>query len=134
MAKAQLLRTSHSKVKKALLNFGPLLAHAKVVAQIHDLTLVDMRFVKPLDEMLLTQLALDHQHFFTLEDHAIAAGAGSAVSEFLADKAVAFTHLGIPDDFIAHGTREQQLHLCGLDVAGIAKAVRAVTDKGLNKP
>ncbi len=120
---AKLLRRSHNNTGQALLNFGPLLDSAKIVAAEQDLTLVDMRFVKPLDETLLSQLATDHQHFFTLEDHAIAAGAGSAVSEFLASKAVTFTHLGIPDKLIPHATREQQLTICGLDVQGIRAAV-----------
>ncbi|MFT5705736.1 MAG: 1-deoxy-D-xylulose-5-phosphate synthase [Oceanospirillaceae bacterium] len=123
LGKANLLRRGKSNM--ALLNFGPLIEQAKINAQKYDLCLVDMRFVKPLDTELLTQLADDHHHFFTLEDHAIAAGAGSAVSEYLADKAVTFTHLGIPDAFIPHGTREQQLAICGLDAAGIDRAIAA---------
>jgi 1-deoxy-D-xylulose-5-phosphate synthase len=113
------------KSKMALLNFGPLLPQALENAQRFDLTLVDMRFVKPLDEGLLDELANDHHHFFTLEDHAIAAGAGSAVGQYLADRQVTFTHLGIPDALIAHGTREEQLEICGLDTQGIAKAIQA---------
>jgi len=121
IGQASLLRRGNSKM--ALLNFGPLLQDASYVAEDYDLTLVDMRFVKPLDEALLSELAADHQHFFTLEDHAIAAGAGSAVSQFLAEQPVTFTHLGIPDTLIPHGTREQQLKICGLDEKGIAQAV-----------
>ena len=76
--------------------------------------------VKPLDEKLLDELTNNHNHFFTLEDHAIAAGAGSAVGQYLADHQVTLTHLGIPDALIAHGTREEQLEICGLDTQGIA--------------
>ena len=109
----------------ALLNFGPLLPQALENAQRFDLTLVDMRFVKPLDEALLDELAKAHNHFFTLEDHAITAGAGSAVGQYLADRPVTFTHLGIPDALIAHGTREEQLEICGLDSQGIARSIQA---------
>lgn len=122
LGKAKVLRQGNSKM--ALLNFGPLIAQAIENANQFDLTLVDMRFVKPLDEQLLDELAKTHHHFFTLEDHAIAAGAGSAVSQYLADSPVTFTHLGIPDALIAHGTREQQLAICGLDSEGIAQAIR----------
>ncbi|MEH6442956.1 MAG: 1-deoxy-D-xylulose-5-phosphate synthase [Oceanospirillaceae bacterium] len=123
VGKANLLRRGKSKM--ALLNFGPLIEQAKINAQKYDLSLVDMRFAKPLDTELLTKLADDHHHFFTLEDHAIAGGAGSAVSEYLADKAVTFTHLGIPDAFIPHGTRDQQLAMCGLDAVGIDRIIAA---------
>ena len=92
-----------------------------------------MRFVKPLDGRLLTALAQDHKHFFTLEDHAISGGAGSAVSEFLAASSVTLTHLGIPDLFIAHGAREQQLEICKLDTKGISDAVTEVKQKLLGK-
>ena len=122
LARAELLRTGNSKA--ALLNFGPLLASAKIVADKYDLTLVDMRFVKPLDTQLLTQLLQQHQYLFTLEDHAIAGGAGTAVSEFLAEKLVRICHLGIPDKLIPHGTREQQLSICGLDEAGIEQTIK----------
>lgn len=117
------------KQKIALLNFGPLLESAKQVAKTLQLTLVDMRFVKPLDEKLLTELALDHQHFFTLEDHAIAGGAGSAVSEFFAAQRLQITHLGIPDRFIEHATREQQLALCALDVDSISRTINCYLEK-----
>jgi len=120
--KAEVLRKGKSKA--VLLNFGPLLPNSLKSCEKYDLTLVDMRFVKPLDEELLAQLSVDHQYFFTLEDHAVQAGAGSAVSEFLSDKALNFCHLGIPDELIAHATREQQLAYCELDEAGIARKVQ----------
>jgi len=116
-----LIAPGHPKI--AVLNFGPFINEAAIVAEKYNLTLVDMRYVKPLDEQLLIDLALSHQHFITIEDHAICAGAGSAVSQFLADKPVTFTHLGIPDQFIPHGTREEQLAICALDIKGITAAV-----------
>ncbi|ESP93639.1 1-deoxy-D-xylulose-5-phosphate synthase [Pseudoalteromonas luteoviolacea] len=107
--------------KLAILNFGTLLDNARSVAQQLDATLIDMRFVKPLDESLLTTLAQTHTHFITLEDNAIAGGAGSAVSEFLAQQNIArpVKHLGIPDEFIKHGTQDQMHSEMGLDSEGI---------------
>jgi len=122
LGKAQLLRSSNSGA--VLLNFGPLLNNCLKAVEKYDLTLVDMRFVKPLDVQLLTQLSTNNQYFFTVEDHAVAAGAGSAVAELLADKALNFCHMGIPDSLIAHATREQQLAFCHLDESGIEKTVK----------
>ncbi|MGK0443791.1 MAG: 1-deoxy-D-xylulose-5-phosphate synthase [Bermanella sp.] len=111
----------------ALLCFGPLLKEAKQAAeqfaQTHGktLTLVDMRFVKPLDEALLITLSETHQHIVTLEDNAIMGGAGSAVTEFYARHDIQrnMTILGIPDAYIEHGSQQQQWHEMGLDAQGI---------------
>lgn len=119
----QLTHCSKQTNKVALLNFGPLLDSAIEVANNLDLSLIDMRFVKPLDSELLSKLATDHQYFFTLEDHAIAGGAGSSVGEFFSDKPNQVIHLGIPDSFIAHGSREEQLTICKLDTAGIHNTI-----------
>jgi 1-deoxy-D-xylulose-5-phosphate synthase len=130
IGKARLLKEANSSLianteqKMAILNFGPFINDVTIVAEKYNLTLVDMRFVKPLDEQLLTSLAQSHQHFFTIEDHAISAGAGSAVSQYLANKPVTFTHLGIPDRLIPHGSREEQLAICALDIAGITAVVQ----------
>lgn len=124
LGKANVIRRGHSGF--ALLNFGPLLNNLAAIADEMDLTLVDMRFVKPLDQALLTSLSSDHSHFFTLEDHAIAAGAGSAVSQYLADKKLSYTYMGIEDEYIAHGSREQQLAICGLDEQGISATIKRV--------
>ncbi len=111
--KAKNIRTGK---RVAILNFGPLLDTAYQVAERLDVTLIDMRFVKPLDIECLSHIAHSHDIIATLEDHAIAGGAGSAVGEYLAT--VHYTgklHLfGIPDEFIAHATREQQLTRHGL--------------------
>ncbi|MBQ4814143.1 1-deoxy-D-xylulose-5-phosphate synthase [Pseudoalteromonas luteoviolacea] len=107
--------------KLAILNFGTLLDNARHAAQELDATLIDMRFVKPLDTALLETLAQTHNHFITLEDNAVAGGAGSAVSEFFAQSKITqpVMHLGIPDEFIKHGTQAQMHSEMGLDSEGI---------------
>lgn len=109
----------------ALLNFGPLLKEARVAAEKLDLTLVDMRFVKPLDTQLLDQLVKSHPLLITLEDHAVKGGAGSEVSEYLHSKGFnnQLLTLGIPDRWIEHATRAEQLSECGLDSQGIIKTL-----------
>ncbi|MGB1236989.1 MAG: 1-deoxy-D-xylulose-5-phosphate synthase [Pseudomonadales bacterium] len=121
IGRANLLRTGASKI--VILNFGPLLESARTCAEQWDLSLVDMRFVKPLDETLLDALCENHSHFITLEDHAVTGGAGSAVMEYLAPKNVRITALGVPDRWIGHATKEQQLAQCGLDSTGISALV-----------
>lgn len=105
----------------AILAFGPLLSACQHAAEQLNATLVDMRFVKPLDEALLTELANSHQHFVTVEDNAIMGGAGSAVAEFVMQQQlkVQLTLLGLPDSFIKHGTQQEIYSELGLDSAGI---------------
>ncbi|ULG70781.1 1-deoxy-D-xylulose-5-phosphate synthase [Marinobacterium sediminicola] len=114
-------RTLREGSKVALLNFGPLLNSAQQVAEANDYTLVDMRFVKPLDSKRLEALAASHELLVSIEDHAVQGGAGSAVAEFLqqAGLTTPLLMLGIPDRWIAHATREEQLIECGLDAGGI---------------
>ena len=111
--------------KVALLNFGPLLKTAQAVADSQNYSLVDMRFVKPLDGKMVEKLANNHQLLVTLEDHSIIGGAGSEVSEHLhhIQSSKPLLTLGIPDKWIGHATREEQLAECGLDQAGIAQAI-----------
>lgn len=96
----------------ALLNFGALLPQAKALAHEQGYTLVDMRFVKPLDTELLTYLMSSHQKFITLEDHALNAGAGSAVCEFTSTCGWNGTveRWGIPDYWIEHAPRDIQIN------------------------
>jgi 1-deoxy-D-xylulose-5-phosphate synthase len=110
----------------ALLNFGPLLDSARQVADTSGYTLVDMRFVKPLDSCMVEQLADEHELLVTLEDHAIQGGAGSAVAELCTQAALdtELLLLGIPDRWIGHASRSEQLAECGLDTAGIETAIR----------
>jgi 1-deoxy-D-xylulose-5-phosphate synthase len=116
--------------KVAILAFGTLLAPALAVAERLNATVVDMRFVKPLDEALVREMAQSHKLLVTLEEHAVMGGAGSAVNEFLArDKLVLpVLNLGIPDAFIEHGTPAEMLASCGLDEAGIERGIRARLD------
>ena len=111
----------------ALLVFGVQLTEALVVGERLDATVVDMRFVKPLDEALVRQLAASHELLVTLEENSIMGGAGSAVGEFLAaeQRLVPLLHLGLPDRYVEHAKPAQMLAECGLDAAGIEAAVRA---------
>jgi len=109
----------------AILGFGTLTAAAMPVAEALDATLVDMRFVKPLDETLLLELATSHQAFVTLEEAAIMGGAGSAVLECFSREAIRLPvlQLGIPDRFVDHGDQAQLLAGLGLDSQGIHQAI-----------
>jgi 1-deoxy-D-xylulose-5-phosphate synthase len=122
IGKAELRRCGHGL---AILSFGAMLAPATDIAAELDATLVNMRFVKPLDETLLLELTKDHSAFVTLEDNVIAGGAGAAVSECLAAHGVTLPvlHLGLPDAFLEHGSREEVLSEAGLDLPGIRKAI-----------
>jgi len=124
LGKAELRRRGRGL---ALLSFGAMLAPAAEIAAELDATLVNMRFVKPLDEALVLELARTHEVFVTLEDNAVAGGAGSAVAECLAAHGVVkpILHLGLPDAYLEHGSREEVLSMAGLDLPGIRNAIRA---------
>ena len=111
----------------ALLAFGSTLAAAEQAGQAMGLTVVNMRFVKPLDRGLVMELAQDHEGFVTLEDNVVMGGAGSGVAELLSAESVVMPilHLGLPDEFQHHASREQLLSEAGLDAAGIGRAVLA---------
>jgi len=110
----------------AILVFGTLLKAAKVAAENLDATLVDMRFVKPLDEALIAELAASHKLLVTLEENTIKGGAGSAVGEVLdaGNLLVPLLSLGLPDRFLEHGRASDMLAACGLDAAGIENSIR----------
>ncbi|NYT86591.1 1-deoxy-D-xylulose-5-phosphate synthase [Pollutimonas harenae] len=110
----------------ALLVFGTLASAAVQAAENLGATVVDMRFVKPLDETLLQDLAGTHQAFVTIEDAAIMGGAGSAVLEFFSQKGIAcpVLQLGLPDIFIDHGDQAAILAELGLNAAGIEASIR----------
>ena len=109
----------------AILAFGTLLHAAGAAADKLDATLVDMRFVKPLDTELVLELARSHDGFVTLEEGCVMGGAGSAVLECLSAAAVMMPvlQLGLPDHFVEHGDPAKLLALCGLDAAGIEAAI-----------
>ncbi|MBX9761854.1 MAG: 1-deoxy-D-xylulose-5-phosphate synthase [Pseudomonadaceae bacterium] len=110
----------------ALLVFGVQLSEALKVGETLNATVVDMRFVKPLDEALVRQLAAEHELLVTVEENSVMGGAGSAVSEFLAaeNSLTPILHLGLPDYYVEHAKPAQMLAECGLDAAGIEAAVR----------
>jgi len=110
----------------ALLAFGSRVAPAEIVGERLDATVANMRFVKPLDEALIMDLAGRHRLLVTIEENTIAGGAGSAVAELLADHGLAVhcLHLGLPDRCQEQATHDEQLVACGLDEAGIEVAVR----------
>lgn len=114
----------------ALLAFGTLLAPALEAAESLDASVVNMRFVKPLDEATVLEMARTHRLLVTLEENVVAGGAGSAVSELLGARGVEVRclHLGLPDRYLDQATQQEQLAACGLDVPGIEIAVRDVLD------
>ena len=124
IGKAELRRRGHGL---ALLSFGAMLEPAATLAAEFDATLINMRFVKPLDEALIVELANSHEAFVTLEDNAVAGGAGSAVAECLAAHGITLPllQLGLPDVYLEHGSREEVLAMAGLDLPGIRHAIRA---------
>ncbi|MCE7951048.1 MAG: 1-deoxy-D-xylulose-5-phosphate synthase [Xanthomonadales bacterium PRO7] len=111
----------------AILAFGSPLADALVVGAELGASVVNMRFVKPLDEALVLELARSHTVLVTVEDNAVAGGAGSAVAEFLAARNLQtpLLQLGLPDAFLEHASREQLLDEAGIDASGIRKAILA---------
>lgn len=110
----------------AILNFGALLATAQKVAEKLDATLMDMRFVKPLDTTLIDTVTDNHQLLVTLEDNVVSGGAGSAVNEWLFahKKSVQMLNLGLPDRFIEHATRYEQLASCHLTPESIEATIK----------
>ncbi|ALS99642.1 1-deoxy-D-xylulose-5-phosphate synthase [Lacimicrobium alkaliphilum] len=115
----------------AILNFGTLLPGAREAAEEIDATLVDMKFVKPLDEELLHQIAKDHTTLVTLEDGAVMGGAGSAVGESLHRQKQdnQLLCLGLPDQFIMQGTQQQMYAELKIDGAGIIEQIRNFVEK-----
>ncbi len=109
----------------ALLCFGPLLHEALKVADDLDISVIDMRSVKPLDRTTLREAALSHEHLITLEDHACMGGAGSAVLEALQDMGlrIALTRMGLPDEVTVQGSQAELYAYYGLDAHGIERTV-----------
>jgi 1-deoxy-D-xylulose-5-phosphate synthase len=107
-----------------ILNFGSLLSESIAAGDKLNATVVDMRFVKPIDELLIAQLAESHDLIVTVEENTIAGGAGSAVNEYLADKEIVLPtlNLGLSDEFLNHGTHQELLTQSGLDSDGIYNA------------
>lgn len=117
--------------KVAILSFGTLLSNALEAAEQINATVVDMRFVKPLDEALILEMANTHNLIVTLEENAIMGGAGSGVNEFLMSekKILPVLNLGLPDFFIPQGTQDELLADLGLDATGIVSAINTYQNK-----
>ncbi|GAA0510277.1 1-deoxy-D-xylulose-5-phosphate synthase [Tatumella terrea] len=111
--------------KIAILNFGTLLPEAESVAETLNATLADMRFVKPMDQALVLELAESHDMLVTLEEGTISGGAGSGVNEILmaVRRMTPVLNLGLPDRFISQGTQDEVRHDLGLDAEGILAAI-----------
>ena len=124
VGKAQVRRMGSSGL--LILAFGALVKSAEIIAERLDATVVNMRFVKPLDEELVIRLAAKHSALVTVEENAVAGGAGSAVIELLANcgHVLPTLTLGIPDRFVEHGSREDCLAAAELDLASLESAVR----------
>src|SRR6266478_3267406 len=123
VGRAQLRREGRSGL--ALLAFRTMVEPAHKIAERLDATLVNMRFVKPLDEDLIIELAARHRAIVTIEENATGGGAGSAVGELLASEGLQLPllQLGIPDRFIEHGSRDSGLAAAGLDAAGLGGSI-----------
>ena len=120
-------REVRSGKQVAILNFGALLPYALLAANQLNATVVDMRWVKPMDTKIIETLAGEYDLLVTLEDNAISGGAGSGVNQCLVEQhlLVGVLNLGIPDAFIEHGTSEEQHAWIGLDGPGIERAIKA---------
>jgi 1-deoxy-D-xylulose-5-phosphate synthase len=123
VGKAQTRREGRSGL--AIVGIGSMVPMCEPIADRLDATFVNLRFVKPLDEELILRIAASHRALVTVEENVIAGGAGSAISECLAANGLALPilHLGIPDRFIEHGSREDCLAAAGLDLPSIEAAI-----------
>ena len=127
VGKARLVRESmgRRRPRVAILAFGAMVQPALEAAEMLDASVVDMRFVKPLDAEMVLEMANENDLLVTIEDNVRQGGAGSAVNELLVTQhhQVPVLNLGLPDEFVEHGSREQLLSQCGLDAQGIQRAV-----------
>lgn len=112
--------------KIAILAFGSMVTPAQAVGDTLNATVVNMRFVKPLDTYLIKELATTHELLVTLEENTIAGGAGSTINDYLASQAIPSNvlNLGLPDKFIHHGEPQTLLARCGLDTKGIINSIK----------
>jgi 1-deoxy-D-xylulose-5-phosphate synthase len=123
IGKAQIRRAG---ARVAILAFGSMLKPALEAGEALDATVVNMRFVKPLDSDIVRELARTHELLVTVEEHQIMGGAGSAVCELLATEETRILLLGLPDRFIDHGDPGRLLASVGLDAEGIRKSITAI--------
>jgi 1-deoxy-D-xylulose-5-phosphate synthase len=123
VGRAQVRREGRSGL--AILAFGALVDTARKIAERLDATLVNMRFVKPLDEATVIAMATRHRALITIEENSVMGGGGSAIGECLAAHGIGIPllQLGIPDRFIEHGSRDTCLAAAGLDLAGLSARI-----------
>ena len=123
IGKAKLIREGQGV---AILSFGSVLGAAAIVADSLNASLVDMRFVKPMDEDMIRKMALNHDLLVTVEENSVMAGAGSAINEYLAraDLSTPTLNLGVPDNFIHQDKPDNMLAFCGLDSVGILQSIK----------
>ena len=128
IGKAKLIREGKSNI--IFLNFGALLDEAEIVSKEMDMTLIDMRFVKPLDEDMLHKYLNNADMFVSLEDGSISGGAGSAVQEYCGRNNIIIKSLlfGIPDEFIDHASREEMLDQAGLSATKILDKLKTLQE------
>ena len=121
----------HEGQQIAILSFGSMLQTALETAESLNATVVNMRFIKPLDEEMVLKMAQTHDILITLEDNAIMGGAGSAVNECLAkhQQLTPVLNLGLPDKFLEHGTRNEILHDAGLSTSDIIAALETFIEE-----
>ncbi|MGQ0501475.1 MAG: 1-deoxy-D-xylulose-5-phosphate synthase [Panacagrimonas sp.] len=128
VGKGRILRQAHGRRRPrvAFVAFGAMVSVALEAADILDAVVADMRFVKPLDHELILELANENDLIVTIEDNARCGGAGSGVNEVLVAQhhTVPVINLGLPDQFVEHGTREELMAQIGLDSAGVLRAVQ----------
>jgi 1-deoxy-D-xylulose-5-phosphate synthase len=117
----------HQGSRIAILAWGSMVTPALTVGKQLNATVINMRFVKPIDEALILELAKSHDVFVTVEENVLAGGAGSAVNDFLQAQRILMPVLNIalPDSFVEQGTREELLAFCGLDAASILAKIEA---------
>lgn len=126
---AKQVRSGHSL---AILSFGTMLEVAEQVAEVIDATVVNMRFIKPLDENMIIALTKQHNFIVTIEDNVIAGGAGSGVNEVITRENLPgrVLNLGLPDYFQEHGSRDDLLHEAGLDKSGVLCQINKIYPLG----
>ena len=128
MGKAKIIREGTDGSKIAVLAFGSPVYDALQVGEKLDATVVNMRFVKPIDASLIKKVAQHHEYIITVEDNVVAGGAGSAVNEVLAsNKKIKIKNIGLPDVYQNHASREELLMEAGLDVPSLLQAIKAFT-------
>lgn len=129
LGQSRMLRTGR---RVAILAFGSMVEPCLQIADQLDATLIDMRFIKPLDRQAVQTTVQHYEFLVTVEENAIAGGAGSGVNELVAamGKAIPTLNIGLKDTFIQHGTREECLQQAGLDAGGILRQITEFLDQG----